>query len=87
MTLEALLPDGRTEMLCDVVAFDFNWQITYTFKQPPRLPAGTVLRVSASYDNTSANPNNPDPSTAVWWGRETNDEMMIGWTDFVYDDE
>jgi len=87
MTLEAILPEGGRRMLCSVPYFDFNWQITYTFREPPLLPAGTTLHVTARHDNSEANPNNPDPTRAVQWGRETTDEMAIGWTDFVFADE
>jgi hypothetical protein len=87
MDLEAILPDGTRQMLCSVPTFNFNWQITYTFKTPPLLPAGTTLYVTALHDNSASNPNNPDPTTDVWWGPQTTDEMMIGWTDIVFHDE
>lgn len=87
MKLEAVYPDGRTELLCSVPHFNFNWQITYTYKTPPKMPAGTSLRVFAHHDNSAANPNNPNPAVDVYWGPETTDEMMIGWTDIVYLDD
>lgn len=86
MYLEALYPDGEREMLCAVPRFDFNWQITYTFKDPPVVPKGTKLRVLAVHDNSAANANNPDPAQDIWWGPNTTDEMNIGWTDVVYRD-
>jgi len=36
----------------------------------------------AWWDNTAANPGNPDPSKEVTWGYQSSDEMMIGW--FMY---
>lgn len=72
-------PDGRREILMDCPKFDFNWQIGYQYKQPIAIPKGTRLVCTATYDNTEANPNNPDPSRTVTFGEQTWDEMMIGW--------
>ena len=33
----------------------------------------------AHYDNSEANPSNPDPKKQVRWGEQTWDEMMIGY--------
>lgn len=79
---KAEYPDGRSETLLLVTGYDFNWQTTYRFAEPRLLPAGTRLRCTASYDNSDANPLNPDPTRAVSWGRETTDEMMIGFVDY-----
>ncbi len=87
MKAEAFYPDGRREILCSVPNYDFNWQTTYTFTEPPYLPAGTRMEVTALHDNTEGNPNNPNPNAYVSWGQSTFDEMMHGWTDFVYADE
>lgn len=87
MNLEAVYPDGRTEILSAVPTFKFNWQITYTFKNPPLVPAGTQLHMISYHDNSEGNPHNPDAATEVWWGPQTTDEMAIGWTDFVYLDD
>jgi hypothetical protein len=84
MTLEAILPEGRVELLSDVPHFVWTWQITYTFKNPPALPKGTVLHVTAYHDNSAANRENPDPTAFVGWGDRTVDEMNIGWVDFYY---
>jgi hypothetical protein len=87
MRATAVYPDGRSEIIFDVPNFDFNWQTTYTYSEPPLLPAGTRLVVDAKHDNSSGNPNNPDPNRYVTWGQQTTDEMMHLWTDFVYADE
>jgi hypothetical protein len=47
------------------------------------LPAGTKLECIGHYDNSSGNPNNPDPSVAVRWGQQTFEEMFIGYYDTV----
>jgi peroxiredoxin/mono/diheme cytochrome c family protein len=76
---EAVLPDGRSEILVDVPKYDFNWQLTYELAQPKLLPAGSKLLCTAYFDNSSDNIANPDPSITVTWGPQTWDEMMIGY--------
>lgn len=75
---EAVYPDGRREILLDVPRYDFNWQLRYELAVPKRLPRGTRLICTASYDNSAANPANPDPTQEVIWGDQTRDEMLIG---------
>ena len=67
--IEATYPDGRTETLLAVPNYDFNWQTDYVFKEPLKLPKGTVLRSSAWYDNSAANKTNPDPKARRSLGR------------------
>ena len=84
MTLEAILPDGSTQLMTDVARFVWTWQITYPYKHQPPLPKGTVLHMTAYHDNSANNKENPDPSAFVGWGDRTVDEMNIGWLDFYY---
>ena len=77
------LPDGRTVPLLNVPRFDFNWQQYYEFAKPVEVPAGARLTATAWYDNSRANPWNPDPSKEVRWGPQTYEEMMIGYFDFL----
>ena len=79
---DAILP-GRTETLLNVPAYDFNWQTSYRLKQPLAVPSGTQLYCKATFDNSSDNPNNPDPSAVVKWGDQTDDEMMLGYYDIA----
>src|SRR5262249_13715039 len=65
MTVRANYPDGRSEELLRVPKYDFNWQLTYVLRQPIELPAGTRLVSAATFDNSSNNPFNPDPSATV----------------------
>jgi peroxiredoxin len=79
MTMSLKFPDGRTQDLVRIGDWDFGWQNTYFFKEPITLPKGTVLKVVAHYDNSAANPRNPNhPPKAVGWGEATTDEMCIG---------
>lgn len=59
---EAHYPDGSTEILLNVPHYDFMWQHRYVLAEPKRLPAGTILRCVAVFDNSSANKANPDPT-------------------------
>jgi mono/diheme cytochrome c family protein len=75
-----LHPDGSIEPLLRV-NYDFYWQMSYRLAQPLPLKAGTVLQAVAYYDNSKNNPHNPDPDSAVSWGEQTYDEMMVGFFD------
>jgi thiol-disulfide isomerase/thioredoxin len=78
---------GKKEVLLSVPKYDFNWQILYHLAEPRRLPRGSQLECIAHFDNSTANPNNPNPWQIVTWGPQTADEMMIGFVDYYYDDE
>ncbi len=67
MSLEAILPDGTSQMISYVDNFNFNWMTNYIYDDDaaPVLPKGTVIHVTAWHDNTSNNPNNPDPDQWV----------------------
>ncbi len=76
-------PDGRSETLLDVPAYDFNWQITYREAEPLFVPAGSRLLIDAHFDNSPNNPRNPNPSRAIRWGSASETEMMDGWVEYV----
>jgi peroxiredoxin len=82
-TYTAVFPDGRREILLAIPAYDFGWQSVYRLARPKRLPRGTRIDCVAHFDNSTANPNNPDPSREVRWGDQTWDEMMIGYFDYA----
>ena len=77
MAMQAILPDGTEEMLSYVDRFDFNWMNNYIYADDsaPVVPKGTVLHITAWYDNTTANKFNPDPNQWVGYGERTIDEM------------
>jgi hypothetical protein len=76
MKATATLPDGRTQPLLWIKDWDFNWQEQYHYATPLKLPAGTRLFMEFSYDNSDANPHNPNhPPRRVEWGVESTDEM------------
>jgi hypothetical protein len=86
MQVEAILPDGSRQILSYVGNFNFNWMTNYIYDDDaaPLLPKGTVIHVSAWYDNTKANKNNPDPDQWVGYGDRTVDEMAHAWMNVVY---
>ncbi|HUR20682.1 MAG TPA: hypothetical protein VMZ90_07730 [Vicinamibacterales bacterium] len=86
MSLEAIYPDGRKEVLSAVNNFQWNWHVNYIYADTtaPLLPKGTTLVFTAWHDNTANNPNNPDPRQWVGWGDRTVDEMAHVWVDVTY---
>ncbi len=79
--------DGERSTLLDVPQYDFNWQLTYTLNDPIQLNAGERIDVRALFDNSAANPANPNPKRRIGWGPETDDEMLIGFVDYVLSEE
>ncbi len=78
MEVTAHLPDGQELPLIRIDDWDFNWQTTYYYRKLKLLPAGTKLTMVATFDNSTANPHNPnDPPLPVRWGEKTTDEMCI----------
>jgi len=86
MQVEAILPDGSKQVISYVGNFNFNWMTNYIYDDDaaPLLPKGTVIHVTAWYDNTKANKNNPDPDQWVGYGDRTVDEMAHAWMNVVY---
>jgi hypothetical protein len=76
---ELINSEGEREVLVDIPNYDFNWQINYQPLKPIFTPKGSTLEVTAYYDNSSKNKNNPNPNVIVRFGEQTNDEMMIGY--------
>jgi peroxiredoxin len=75
--LWADLPDGTTRRLLWIDDWDLNWQGVYHFAEPVALPRGTKLHVIATYDNSEANPSNPNrPPKRVRFGPASTDEML-----------
>jgi thiol-disulfide isomerase/thioredoxin len=72
-------------ILLDVPAYDFNWQLAYHFVEPYAVRRGSQLKVTGWFDNSADNPANPDPAKEVRWGKQTEDEMLIGYVEFYVD--
>jgi len=86
MMLEAILPDGKTQVVSYVDRFNFNWMTNYIYDDDaaPMFPRGTVIHVIAWHDNTAGNKNNPDPDEWVGYGDRTVDEMAHAWVNVTY---
>lgn len=78
MRAKAIYADGTEEELIDIPEYDYAWQLSYTWKDPKFIPAGTRLFVEGAFDNSTNNPMNPDPSREVPWGQMSEDEMFFG---------
>ncbi len=89
MLVEAILPSGGTQVISYVDRFNFNWMTNYIYADDaaPAFPKGTIIHVSAFYDNTAANKNNPDPNQWVGYGDRTVDEMAHAWMNIYYLDD
>lgn len=88
MKADVEFPDGTVKPLVWVDDWDFNWQLSYAFKEPLKVPKGSKIRVEAIYDNSSANPRNPNnPPKTVTWGEQTTDEMFLMISAYTVDAE
>ncbi len=72
----AVLPDGTRRTLIRIPDWNFDWQQQYVYAAPIRLPAETRVEMEYTYDNSDANPRNPNhPAKRVTWGPSSSDEM------------
>jgi hypothetical protein len=84
----SVIEPGKPERtLLDVPRYDFNWQTPYRLATPIPVAAGSLFKATGVFDNSEANPYNPDPKSEVRWGDQTWEEMMIGYVDYVWDAE
>lgn len=82
--LFAVTPNSDTINIIRINEWDFNWQGAYTFDRMKKIPAGSVMHINASYDNTTNNPFNPsNPPVMATWGEGTTDEMFLVGTEWV----
>jgi hypothetical protein len=69
------VPGEEPRVIADIPRYDFHWQRTYYYAEPFVLPKGATVEFERCWDNSDANPNNPDPSAHVVQGGRTSDEM------------
>ena len=86
-TYAIIYPDGREETVLRVPKYDFNWQLAYELETPLKLPAGSKLVVTAHYDNSQKNKNNPSPEKEVYFRDENQswDEMFTPFIQYTID--
>lgn len=83
----ATLPDGKEEPVIWIKDWNFYWQDHYLYKQPLKLPKGTIVKVEGWFDNTLDNPTQPsNPPQRVLFGMGTTDEMCLAIMQVVPDD-
>jgi tetratricopeptide (TPR) repeat protein len=76
----AILPNGNRRWLIRITDWDINWQATYDYREPIALPKGTRVAMRITYDNSTANPRNPNrPPKLVLTGNRSEDEMGHVW--------
>jgi len=87
MKFEAVHPDGRRETLFSVPNYDFNWQNEYKLKHPVPIEKGTKIIITAHFDNSVNNKDNPDPTKTIRYGEPSTEEMMGGWFEYILPDK
>jgi len=80
-------PDGKQKLLLSLPRYDFNWQRSYTFAEPVKVPAGSRLIAHYVYDNSKRNPSNPEPSRQITWGEQSFEEMLFTSLSYRWVDE
>jgi len=74
------LPDGTRKDLILIPSWDIDRQSIYRYAAPVALPAGATIHMRYSYDNSAANPHNPNsPPIRVTSGNRSVDEMGHLW--------
>lgn len=82
-----IYPDGLEEVLLYIPEFDWRWNSNFIFDRPVAAPAGTRLVLSARYDNSEANWDNPNsPPVDVKAGSGRYDEQLFAMIDYLLDD-
>ena len=80
----AIKPNGDTIKIVKINDWDFNWQNNYRFPNLVKIPAGSMVHVFGTYDNTVNNPLNPNnPPQPVSWGESTTEEMFLVYFEYV----
>jgi Flp pilus assembly protein TadD len=76
----ATLPDGTRRWLIRIPDWDINWQAVYDYRRPIALPKGSQVGMRVTYDNSAANPRNPNhPPKRIGTGNRSEDEMGHVW--------
>jgi hypothetical protein len=82
-TASLIEPDGARHVLLHIPRWDDAWQNYYILSQPLDVKKGSIVEYVANYDNSPANPLNPDPKSPVAWGQQIWEEMhsvYMTWT-------
>lgn len=78
--VHAELPDKKIIPLLKIIDWDYHWQENYLYVQPVSLPKGTWIHAEFAFDNSMANPHNPNsPPKRVVFGDSSAGEMAMVW--------
>ena len=88
MKVWATLPGDAVAPLVWVPDYDLHWQTIYVLKDPLALPRGARIQLTAYYDNSAANPENPHPKPRdIYFGQRAKDEMCFFYFNYTVDAE
>jgi tetratricopeptide (TPR) repeat protein len=74
--VQATLPDGSQKSLIKINDFNEKWHDDYRYVEPVRLPRGSRIRSTFTYDNSDKNiRNRQHPPKRVVYGSNVVDEM------------
>ncbi|HKE21733.1 MAG TPA: hypothetical protein VKB88_05040 [Bryobacteraceae bacterium] len=80
---ELTRPNGKRETLLSVPHYSFDWQLVYRFADPVLVEKGSILMLTAHFDNSPNNPANPDPSKTIRWGDKSEEEMFSNYLEYL----
>ena len=73
----AITPGGDLIPLIKISNWDFDWQMTYQYKQEQKIPLGSVIYAEVTYDNTKNNLRNSfSPPQKISAGWNSTQEMF-----------
>ncbi len=81
VTASVKTPDGKTQEILSIPHFDSMLHFRYQMSEPIEAPKGTVVTVTATYDNSDMNAANPDSSVDVKAG--PGGELLEGWLSYT----
>jgi hypothetical protein len=71
----AVSPKGDTIPIIRINKWDFRWQYYYTYKNPIKIPAGSVIYAFGTFDNTKNNLLNPFSPPKTFYERKGKESM------------
>ena len=80
---ELTRPNGERRVLLSVPHYNFDWQLVYRFQDPILVEKGSVLKLTAHFDNSANNPANPDPAKTIRWGDKSEEEMFSNYFEYL----
>jgi hypothetical protein len=87
VNVSVLFPDGRERMLLALPRYEFEWQYEYFLKEPLTVPAGSRIITRWTFDNSTRNPQNPDPKREIRWGEQSSEEMLALYLHYRWTEE